>query len=66
MSSEATLTVRSFGTEFDHFRVRLPPGAQLTGGAESGYTLSPVGSPDAGLVDVKLDRKTVGPWIFAC
>ncbi len=61
VSSEATLTVRSFGAEFDHFRVRLPPGAQLTGGAEPGYTLSPVGSPDAGLVDVKLDRKTVGP-----
>jgi hypothetical protein len=60
-TSEATLTVRSFGAEFDHFRVRLPPGAQLTGGAEPGYTLSPVGKPDAALVDVKLDRKTVGP-----
>jgi hypothetical protein len=60
-TSEAALTVRSFGAEFDHFRVRLPPGAQLTAGAEPGYTLSPVGKPDAAMVDVKLERKTVGP-----
>jgi hypothetical protein len=61
VSSEATLTVRSFGSEFDHFRVRLPPGAQLTGGGQPGYTLSPVGGAGAAVVDVKLDRKTTGP-----
>jgi hypothetical protein len=60
VSSEATLTVRSFGAEFDHFRVRLPPAAQLTGGQQAGYTLTPVGQ-NASLVEVKLDHKTVGP-----
>ena len=61
VSSEAALTVRSFGDEFDHFRVRLPAGAQLAGGQQPGYTLSPVGDSNASLVEVKLDRKTVGP-----
>ena len=27
--TDATLNVRSFGGEFDHFRVRLPPGVEL-------------------------------------
>ena len=61
VSSEAALTVRSFGAEFDRFRVRLPAAAQLAGGQQPGYTLSPVGDPNASLVEVKLDRKTVGP-----
>ncbi len=61
VASEATLTVRSFGAEFDHFRVRLPAGGQLTGGQQPGYSLSPVGDAGASLVEVKLDRKTAGP-----
>jgi hypothetical protein len=63
--SEARLTVRSFGGEFDQFRVRLPPGAELVAGNQPGYTLAPVEASMSGgearLVDVKLDRKTVGP-----
>ncbi len=64
--SEARLTVRSFGGEFDQFRVRLPPGAELVAGSQPGYTLAPVeqsrpADGDDRLVDVKLDRKTVGP-----
>ncbi len=61
-STDATLTVRSFGAEFDHFQVRLPPGAQLVGRDQSafGYTLAPSGA-NSSLVDVKLDRKTAGP-----
>jgi hypothetical protein len=41
---DALLTVRGFGTPFDRFRVKLPPGAQLVGGAPAGanYTLSGV------------------------
>ncbi|HEV3416194.1 MAG TPA: hypothetical protein VG056_05255, partial [Pirellulales bacterium] len=61
VSSEATLTVRSFGAEFDHFRVRLPPGAQLTGGQQPGYTLTPLTGQNSPLVEVKLDHKTAGP-----
>ena len=49
VSSEAILTVRSFGSEFDHFRVRLPPASQLTGGQQPGYTLIPVGNAGGGL-----------------
>lgn len=66
--SEARLTVRSFGGEFEQFRVRLPPGAELITGSQPGYTLAPVdaspgstGRSNERLVDVKLDRKTVGP-----
>ena len=63
--SEARLTVRSFGGEFDQFRVRLPPGAELVAGAQPGYSLAPVeettGKSKSRLVDVKLDHKSVGP-----
>ena len=62
VTSEATLTVRSFGAEFDRFHVQLPPGSQLVGTHQEGYTLSPAGKdPAAGLVEVRLDRKTTGP-----
>lgn len=61
VASDATLTVRSFGADFDHFRIRLPTGAQLTGGQQPGYTLTAAGDAAAGLVDVKLDHKTSGP-----
>ena len=67
--TEARLTVRSFGSSFDHFRVRLPRGATLIGGGEPGYTLAPVRGDtavsarddEARLVDVKLDTQTSGP-----
>ncbi|HKD36634.1 MAG TPA: hypothetical protein VKB78_07530, partial [Pirellulales bacterium] len=61
VSSEAALVVRSFGAEFDRFRVRLPTGAQLTGGQQPGYSLAPVPDSGGSLVEVHLDRKTVGP-----
>jgi hypothetical protein len=59
---DAALTVRSFGSQFDHFQVKLPTGSQLAGtaAAEAGYTLTPVGSSGA-LVDVKLNQRTSGP-----
>jgi len=59
---DAALTVRSFGSQFDHFRLKLPPGAQLvgTGAADVGYTLTPVG-PSGAMVDVKLNQRTSGP-----
>lgn len=61
VNSDATLSVRSFGAEFDHFHVRLPPGAELVGGRQDGYTLTAGSGKSAGQVEVKLDRKTVGP-----
>ncbi len=61
VSSEADFVVRSFGAEFDHFQVRLPSGAQLTGGQQPGYSLAPMADSSGSLVEVRLDRKTVGP-----
>lgn len=61
VTSEATLSVRSFGAEFDRFHVRIPKGASLAGGEHSGYTLSPVGAANSPMVEVILDEKTVGP-----
>lgn len=61
VNTDATLTVRSFGAEFDHFHVHLPPGSELVGGRQSGYTLSPGQGADGGDVEVRLDRKTSGP-----
>jgi hypothetical protein len=61
VASEAALVVRSFGAEFDHFRIRLPRGAQLTGGQQPGYTLSPVADSGGSIVEVHLDRKSAGP-----
>ena len=61
VNSDATLTVRSFGAEFDHFHVRLPRGAELVGGRQDGYTLTAESGTSAGLVEVKLDHKTAGP-----
>jgi hypothetical protein len=39
---DVLLTVRGFGAQFDRFRVKLPPGSQLVGGAPvgAGYTLN--------------------------
>jgi len=45
---DALLTVRGFGAQFDKFHVKLPPGAQLTGGAPLGanYTLTATAQPN--------------------
>jgi len=61
VNSDATLSVRSFGAEFDHFHVRLPRGAELVGGRQDGYTLTALSGASSGLVEVKLDHKTTGP-----
>ncbi len=69
VNTEARLTVRSFGGQFDHFQVRLPVGAELVGANQPGIQLAlvteenpPEGTDAQGrLVDVKLERKTAGP-----
>jgi hypothetical protein len=63
VSTETKLKVRSLGSEFDHFQVRLPPGADYIGPAEPGVSLVAVDpSAAAGkLYEVKLDQKTSGP-----
>lgn len=66
VSTEAKLNVRSLGSEFDHFQVRLPPGADYIGPAEPGVSLVAVDpSAAAGkLYEVKLDEKTTGPKVI--
>ncbi len=60
--SEVNLTVRSFGRDFQEFRVRLPKGSILTGNQQAvGYTLTSVGAEAVPMVQVKLDEKTAGP-----
>jgi hypothetical protein len=63
VSTEARLTVRSLGSEFDHFQVRLPPGADYIGPAEPGISLVAVDPAAATgkLYEVRLDQKTSGP-----
>ncbi len=63
INTEAKLSVRSLGSEFDHFQVRLPRGADYIGPSEAGVSLVAVdvSSPGGKLYDVKLDRSTVGP-----
>jgi len=66
VGAEATLSVHSYGAPFDRFRVRLPPGCELTPGAPSGYTVAPVdkadpAAPDQRVVEVQLAKKTSGP-----
>ncbi len=69
INTEARITVRSFGGQFDTFRVRLPPEAELVGAAQAGVTIAPIAAEPrkknegaAGkVVEVKLDRKTAGP-----
>jgi hypothetical protein len=60
---DTLLSVRSFGLPFDRFRVKLPKGAQLIGGAPNGatYNLTPGAEGDAQFVDVQLPQKTTGP-----
>lgn len=66
ISSEAALTLRSYGTPFDRFTVRLPEGAELTPAANAGYTLAPLEDSQASsdnrkLVEVRLPKKVLGP-----
>ncbi|MCR4414964.1 MAG: hypothetical protein NUV77_21305, partial [Thermoguttaceae bacterium] len=63
---DARLTVRSYGGPFDHFRVRLPRGAQLLPGNASSYSVTPValGGPtgeDWKVVEVRFPGRTTGP-----
>ncbi len=65
IDSQATLTLSSQPAAFDHFLVRLPPGATASGRG-TGYELVPVeGADGAGaeenLVEVRLEGKTRGP-----
>ncbi|MDZ4819053.1 MAG: hypothetical protein SGJ20_08780 [Planctomycetota bacterium] len=61
VTSEMTLTVRSFGAEFDSFRVKLPKGAVSTGGKQPGVTISPIANTTPPEVKVTLDQPTTGP-----
>jgi len=65
--SEAALTVRSFGGLFNHFRVQLPPGAELVrGNGPPGAVITMVNEPDIQrgknkVLEVKLEKETAGP-----
>ena len=63
VNTEAKLTVRSFGGQFDRFQLRLPPAAELVGANQPGVQLVPVEGQELGgqLIEVKLARKTAGP-----
>lgn len=64
--SQAQLTVRSFGGEFDQFQVRLPPGATLVPASNRDYTVTPVGEGDESrrqTVLVRLRAKTSEPVV---
>ncbi len=62
VSTDVTLTVSSLGSEFDHFQVRLPPGADYIGTPEAGVSLVAVdaAAADGKLYDVRLEKKTSG------
>jgi hypothetical protein len=63
VSTDALLTVRSLGSEFDQFQVRLPPGADYVGTPKPGMSLVALDASAAAgkLYNVKLDKKTTGP-----
>ena len=66
ISSEAILTVRSYGSPFDRFVVRLPPDADFTPVNTSNYSILPLEGKNDGenrrkLVEVRLNKKTTGP-----
>ncbi|MGD0898526.1 MAG: hypothetical protein ABR915_11865 [Thermoguttaceae bacterium] len=66
VDAEATLAVRSYGSTFDSFRVRLPQEAELVPGAPNGYAVMPVestGPPGSRqrVVEVRLAKQTTGP-----
>jgi hypothetical protein len=65
VNSQARLTVRSFGGEFETFRVRLPKGAVLIAAESADYTLAPIapakGKNEPVQVEVRLKNRTTGP-----
>ena len=63
VSSDAKLTVRSLGGEFDRFQVRLPPHADYAGTPQPGVSLvaAQTTEGDRKLYEVKLEKKTNGP-----
>ncbi len=66
ITSEADLTVHSYGAPLDRFVVRLSPQSELTSGNTQGYMVSPLeGTKDPGggqsQVEVRLHKKTAGP-----
>ncbi len=63
INSEARLSVRSFGGEFDRFQVRLPPSSDIIGGLQAGATLASIDgtAPQGKVYEVRLDKKTAGP-----
>ncbi|MEE8452616.1 MAG: hypothetical protein V3R99_11900, partial [Thermoguttaceae bacterium] len=58
IDTTANLSVTSFDTPFDQFRVRLPQGAELVPLSPTGYSVEEI---SADLVEVRLDGKTSGP-----
>jgi hypothetical protein len=60
ISSEAALTLRSYGTPFDRFTVRLPEGAELTPANNAGYTLTPLEDSQSSADHRKLEGSTAG------
>ena len=63
ITSDARLTVRSLGGEFDRFQVRLPRDSQYVGTPQPGIALLPaeVSAGGGKLYEVKLEKKTTGP-----
>ncbi len=63
INSEAKLTVRSSGGEFDSFRVRLPPGAELMPSTPGAVTVAVISTDDerGTICEVKLARKSSAP-----
>jgi hypothetical protein len=63
VNTDAVLTVRAFGGLFDHFRVRLPQGAELVAGSPTAYTVVPTTGKAASSqeVEVRFPRKVSGP-----
>ena len=64
---EAKLNVRSFGGLFDTLRVRLPNGSQLVGNSQPGVRIVHSSASNdekqmGELIEVKLDKKTSGPF----
>ncbi|MCE9547414.1 MAG: hypothetical protein K8T25_18235 [Planctomycetia bacterium] len=66
--TQAQLTIRSLGSEFDRVRVSLPQGARLVGDGQPNLSVVSIGSspaasgrPAAPMVEVRLNKKTRGP-----
>jgi hypothetical protein len=60
VTSNALLSVRSFGAAFDRFHVRLPPGSELSGEPPPGYLFTS-SKDDPAVVEIKLDKPAIGP-----